>query len=255
MGYLDSLFGLEGKTVLITGVNGQLGSVLRKAFTNSGCRVFGFDVGNHAEKTGNDVFKCDIRDKSQVKEAFDAITARVGVIDILVNNAGVSVFEPFENRPESSIDWVMDVNLKGTFFCIQEYVCQYDNAGGNSGSIINIGSIFGTVSPDFRNYRDGDRRNSEIYGATKAGIIQFTRYFAVHLAERGIRVNCVSPGGIYNASTPQQSEFIQNYSFRCPMKRMAEAEEIVGGVLYFSSSCAQYTTGQNLVIDGGLTAW
>ena len=122
-------------------------------------------------------------------------------------------------------------------------------------SIINIGSIFGVVSPDFRNYTDLPRKSPEIYGASKAGVIQMTKYFSVNLAERNIRVNCVSPGGIFNPKNPQGKDFIDNYSFRVPMKRMAEEKEIVGAILYLASSAASYTTGQNILIDGGLTSW
>jgi NAD(P)-dependent dehydrogenase (short-subunit alcohol dehydrogenase family) len=111
------------------------------------------------------------------------------------------------------------------------------------------------ISPDFRIYTDCERRNSEIYGATKAGIIQMTKYFAVHLARYGVRVNSISPGGIFNPEAPQGEDFVNNYSHRCPMGRMAQYEEVVGGILYFASSAAAYTTGQNLVIDGGMSSW
>ena len=110
-------------------------------------------------------------------------------------------------------------------------------------------------SPDPRSYTDTDRQNSEVYGATKAGVIQMTRYFAVHMAQKNIRVNCVSPGGILNPTHPQGKDFIKNYSDRCPMGRMAHTHEIVGAVLYLSSSAASYTTGQNVVVDGGLSCW
>ena len=115
--------------------------------------------------------------------------------------------------------------------------------------------MYGLISPDFRIYNQGDRKNSEIYGATKAGIIQLTKYFAVHLAENNIRVNSISPGGVYNSDNPQSESFIKNYSYRCPMKRMAKVEEISGAVVFLSSSASSYITGQNLVIDGGMSCW
>ena len=172
-----------------------------------------------------------------------------------MNNAGVSTFEPFEDRPVESFDWVMNVNLKGTFLCIQSYVHVFDKFRLKRGSIVNIGSVFGIVSPDFRNYTDCKRRNSEVYGATKAAVIQMTKYFAVHLAERNIRVNAVSPGGIFNPESPQGEDFIENYSFRCPMKRMGDDTELIGAIVYLASDAASYTTGQNIVIDGGMTCW
>ncbi len=120
---------------------------------------------------------------------------------------------------------------------------------------MNIGSIFGAVSPDFRNYTDCDRKNSEVYGATKAGIIQMTKYFGVHLADRNIRVNCLSPGGMFNPELPQGEDFIKNYSHRCPMGRMAKADEMIGGLFYLSSEASAYTTGQNIIVDGGMSCW
>jgi NAD(P)-dependent dehydrogenase (short-subunit alcohol dehydrogenase family) len=115
--------------------------------------------------------------------------------------------------------------------------------------------MYGVISPDFRIYTDCARKNSEIYGATKAAIIQMTRYFAVHLAQRNIRVNAISPGGIFNPQAPQGDDFIKNYSYRCPMQRMARADEMVGATLYLASDAASYTTGQNIVIDGGMSCW
>ena len=149
----------------------------------------------------------------------------------------------------------MDVNLKETFNCIQKYVELFDQHKQSRGSIINIASMYGMISPDFRIYTDCDRKNSEIYGATKAGIIQMSKYFAVHLADRNIRCNSVSPGGVFNPENPQGIDFRNNYGFRCPMRRMADADEIAGAVLYLAGDMASYTTGQNIAVDGGMTSW
>ena len=118
-----------------------------------------------------------------------------------------------------------------------------------------LGSIFGVVSSDFRNYTDCARLGSEVYGATKAGIIQMTKYFSVHLADRNIRVNAVSPGGILNEENPQGEDFQKNYAFRSPMKRMAKSQEMVGAVIYLASQAASYTSGQNIVVDGAMSSW
>lgn len=256
MSYLEQLFNLGNKVVIITGATGQLGKVICRAFQQAGTRVVGIDMNVDVNMLeGVHYYQMDISNKEQVYEVFKNIIEKYEKFDVLINNAGVSTFESFEQRPEKSFDWVMDVNLKGTFFCIQTYVNLYDKYGFGSGSIVNISSIFGVVSPDFRNYTDCKRKNSEVYGATKAGIIQMTKYFAVHLAERNIRVNTISPGGIYNPKSPQGKNFIKNYSFRCPMKRMANEDEMVGAVLYLASDAASYTTGQNIIIDGGATCW
>ncbi len=255
MGYLDSLFDLKDKVVAITGATGQLGTATCKAFAEAGAKVIGLDVKVTDKIEGVTYFKLDISDKKEVESVFGQIVDEYGRFDVLINNAGVNTFEPFAQRSEENFDWVMDVNIKGTFFCIQTYVNLFDHHKFEEGSIVNIGSVFGVVSPDFRNYTDCDRINSEVYGASKAGIMQMSRYFAVSLADRKIKVNTVSPGGIYNPKAPQGDDFIENYAFRCPMKRMAEVTEMVGAILYLASSAASYTTGQNIVVDGGMTSW
>ena len=256
--YFDKLFNLKGKVVVVTGATGQLGYELCKGFRNSGSKVFGIDkmLNNQKMLRSEDCsyFELDILKKESVSDTFSNIYDQHKSIDILINNAGVSCFEPFEERSEESFDWVMDTNLKGTFFCIQEYA-KRARKKDHSGSIVNIASMYGSISPDPRIYTDCDRKNSEVYGATKAGIIQMTRYFAVHLAEMNIRVNCVSPGGLYNPDAPQGEDFVKNYSHRNPMDRMGNAEEIIGAVLYLSSNAASYTNGQNIVVDGGMTSW
>ncbi len=256
MDYLNRLFDLNQKVVVITGASGQLGSEFSYAFNALGAKVIGLDKFISLKNSNcTEEYSVDITKKNEVLNVFKDIHLKYNHIDVLVNNAGISVFEPFEKRSEGSFDSVMDVNLKGTFFCIQSYVKLFDKSDLDQGAIVNIASHFGVVSPDFRNYTDCDRRNSEVYGATKAGVIQMTKYFAVYLADRKIRVNAVSPGGVYNPDAPQGDDFIRNYAFRCPMKRMAEASEFSGAVIYLASSAASYTTGQNVIVDGGVTCW
>jgi NAD(P)-dependent dehydrogenase (short-subunit alcohol dehydrogenase family) len=256
MSYFDDLFNLKNKVVVVTGGSGQLGTRICEAYKNAGARPIALDLAVPKNKLKDVEYReLDITKKEAVLKVFTEIAEDRGMMDVLINNAGVSVFEPFEKRQEESIDFVMDVNLKGTFSCIQAYVNLFDKYRPEKGSIINIGSFYGVISPDFRIYTDCDRKNSEIYGATKAGIIQMTRYFAVHLADRNIRVNAVSPGGIYNPDSPQGEDFIKNYSFRCPMKRMANDTEVVGAIIYLSSDAASYTTGHNIIVDGGMNCW
>jgi len=255
--YLEKLFNLKDKVIVITGAKGQLGSKLCNAFKNSETKVVGLDLDTSkgSSMKGVDYMDVNIKKKDEIRDAFITIIKKYKKIDVLINNAGVSTFEPFEDRPEESIDHVMDVNLKGTFFCIQNYVNLFDENKFENGAIINIASVYGIVSPDFRIYTDCERKNSEIYGATKAGIIQMTKYFAVHLAGRNIKVNAISPGGVYNPTNPQGEDFIKNYSFRCPMKRMANDDELLGAAIYLASEAASYTTGQNITIDGGFSSW
>jgi len=256
MSYLDQLFNLKNKVVLVTGAAGQLGGLVCRAFREVDAIVIGLDLKVEENVIrGVNYMRLDITDNESIRKVYETIFNKYKRLDILINNAGVSTFEPFEVRSEEHFDWVVDVNPKGTFYCIQKMVHLYDQYNLKGGAIVNVGSIFGLVSPDFRNYPDCDRKNSEVYGATKAGIIQMTKYFAVHLADRHIRVNSVSPGGILNPKSPQGEDFQKNYAFRCPMKRMANDEEMVGAVLYLASDASSYTTGHNIVVDGGLTCW
>ncbi|MFH1645320.1 MAG: SDR family NAD(P)-dependent oxidoreductase, partial [Candidatus Omnitrophota bacterium] len=153
--FLNKLFNLKGKNVLITGVLGQLGKELSRVYVATGSNVIGVDtISNYkkVDKSGNmEYMFMDITDKKFVNKGFMYIYKKYGKLDILINNAGVSVFEPFEERDEESFDRVMDVNLKGTFFCIQKYfefLKKYDH----SGNIVNIASLYGVVCPDFRIY-------------------------------------------------------------------------------------------------------
>jgi NAD(P)-dependent dehydrogenase (short-subunit alcohol dehydrogenase family) len=127
----------------------------------------------------------------------------------------------------------------------------------NMGSVVNVASHYGIISPDPRIYTDCNRRNSEIYGATKAGVIQMTKYFAVNAREDGanVRVNAVAPGGILNEDNPQGHDFQKLYSERCPMQRMAYVNEMSGPILFLLSSDAAYINGHTIVVDGGMSVW
>lgn len=253
---MNNLYSVQDNIVFLTGANGQLGRASAKILKELGAKVIGGDVQEKSEnKNLKDYIQVDITISEQVNRAIESTFKKYGRIDCLINNAGVSTFENFEDRSEENFDWVMDVNLKGTFFCIQNFVKHFDLAKLKSGRIINIASFYGVISPDPRIYIDLPRKNSEVYGATKAGIIQMTKYFAVHLAERNINVNCISPGGIFNAENPQGPEFQKAFAYRCPQKRMAKQEEIVSALPYLMSPASSYVNGVNLVIDGGMSCW
>ena len=198
----------------------------------------------------------DIRKKKEIEKALVNGVDHFGKINSQINNSGVNVFENWSKRSEEDFDFVTDVNLKGTFFCMQVFMnhCIKSNS---SGTIVNIASHYGLISPDPRIYTDCERRNSEVYGATKAGVIQMTKYFSVNALADGakIRVNAVAPGGIKNPQNPQGKDFQKRYGERCPMGKLAETREIVGPVLFLLSEDASYINGHTLVVDGGMTAW
>jgi len=255
---INELLDLENKVILITGALGQVGTALVNTFLDLGSLVIATDINKsdeiNIENENHDYFKLDVSKPAEVRKVLDDIFAKYKKIDVLINNAGVNTFKHSRDRTEEDLDFVIGVNLKGTFFCIQSYAAILEE-NNLKGSVINTASHYGTISPDFRIYTDCDRRNSEIYGATKAGIIQMTKYFAVELADKGVRVNCVSPGGIFNPDQPQGDDFISNYSNRTPLGRMAEVHEIMGAYIYLASDTSTYTTGQNIIVDGGMSAW
>ena len=255
--YLENIFKINSKKVIITGSTGKLGKILCKSYLELGAKVIGIDYKldkkNLIVHSNVNYIKADISDKKSINKVFKDIYKKNKNIDILINNAAVSCFETFDKRSEKNFDSTMAVNLKGTFFCIKQFAKLHNKKF--SANIINIASIYGLISPDFRIYSKGDRINSEIYGATKAGIIQMTKYFGVFLANQNIRVNAVSPGGIFDKANPQKKSFIKKYSYRNPMNRMGNYKDIVGAIVYLSSDAASYTTGQNIIIDGGMSSW
>lgn len=256
---------IKDSVILITGAAGQLGQATTNAAIESGAKLVCLDLciealneASEKNKWGDNVIlaHADIVNENSIQEAINHGLEKFGVIDALINNAGVSVFEPWQERTEEDFDWVTSVNLKGSFLCMKEYL-KYLIRSKHSGSIVNIASVYGVISPDPRIYTDCDRKNSEVYGATKAGVIQMTKYFAVNgvLDGANVRVNGIAPGGIRNPSAPQGEDFQRLYSERCPLKRMAEVQEMVGPILFLISSDASYINGQTIIVDGGMTAW
>jgi NAD(P)-dependent dehydrogenase (short-subunit alcohol dehydrogenase family) len=257
---------IKNKVFLITGVNGQLGISLCETIIGLGGKIIGLDLDfkeiikiskNKKWEKNNYIFlRTDITDQKLLKKSFTLGLKKYHEINYLINNAAVSVFSSWKNRTKKELDLVTDVNIKGALNCIKIYA-KFLKKNNKFGSIINVASHYGLVSPDPRIYTDCNRRNSEIYGATKAAIIQITKYFATNSSYDGVnlRINAVAPGGILNEKKPQGKNFQKNYSYRCPLNRMAYAHEIVWPILFLLSKKASYINGHTLVIDGGFTAW
>ena len=249
---------LAKKTVLITGAGGQLGTRFAEAFAAEGAVLWLADqsaerLAQTARKLPPEnllgTLEMDVTQPESVERAFAQVRDN-SPLDVLVNNAGIGVFTPFWERDYADFINVMSVNAGGTFLCTREALRLMKDVG--EGSVINIGSVYGVVSSDPRIYTDCNRMNSEAYSASKAAVIQLTKYFAVHAAEFGVRVNCVSPGGVFNH---QGEHFVSNYAARTPLKRMAKDQDICGAVVFLASNEAAYVSGQNIVVDGGFTAW
>lgn len=266
-------FNLDSKLAVVTGGLGQLGQQFSVSLTNYGAKVVVLDVADKAKKSISEfdeaiqtekikIIKGDILDRKFLESTLKEVSATWGVPNILVNNAAIdsppnapaSENAAFEDYPESSLDKVIQVNLKGPVLCSQVFGgAMAKNSGG---SIINIGSIYGMLSPnqDIYEYKrtEGDWFKPVGYAITKAGIINLTRYMATYWAKKGVRVNCLSPAGIFNN---QDEEFLKGYQMRMPMGRMAREDEMNSALIFLASDGSSYMTGANLVVDGGWTAW
>lgn len=249
---------VNNKVIIVTGGAGQLGSAICNHFDRLDNKVVMADLDDEACKKRiselglkNTIsLKLDITEINSIESAFKEIIDNFGRIDVLINNAGIAVFTPFEKRTFEEFDKVMKINVYGTFFCSQKVLGYMEKQ--KKGCIVNVASVYGVVSPDPRVYGDSGRNSSEVYGASKAAVIQMTKYLAVHVKCKSIRINCVSPGGIFNN---QKEFFVKNYEDKTPMKRMANEDEIAKTIIFLCSDSASYMTGQNIIVDGGFTIW
>ena len=269
----DNFFDIEEKVVVVTGGLGLLGRQFSLALLERGAKVAVFDrtIGEAgvteklgAPANGNELLlAADVTKRDSIERALAQVNAKWGVPHALVNaaaldsppNAPAEENGPFETYPESSWDQVIDVNLKGVFLCCQVAGGQMASAG--RGSIINIGSTYGLVSPDQRLYEyrraSGDPFFKPVaYSVSKSGLLNLSRYLATYWAQRGVRVNTLTLGGVFNNQDP---EFVKQYCARVPLGRMARADEYNGAVIFLISDASSYMTGSNLIVDGGWTAW
>ena len=236
------------KKVILTGANGQIGKGFLEALVKMEYFVYAIDINIDDLKTSYNVqpIKLDITNETNVNDFFSSIQH----IDALINNAGLGVFTPFEERTASEFKKVMEVNLLGLFLMSQSTVKIMKNSNG--GKIVNIASVYGSTSSDERIYGDSGRNNSEVYSATKAGVISLTKYMAAHFGKYNIQTNSISPGGIYNK---QSEDFIINYKYKTPMHRMANVKDLISTLFYLLSDDTGYTNGQDIAVDGGFLAW
>ncbi len=247
---------LKNKTALIIGGNGLIGKALCNALEGEGANVVNGDISNESKitKTESNIYniKIDSLSEESVERAIDQIEKDVGPINTLINSSYPKNSKFMEDFLEAECEsWVdnIAIQIKACFLTTQRVARRmvYNN---NGGSIINIGSIYGIVGPDFSIYKDTSMTNPSSYSVIKGGIISFSRYLAVYLAPYGIRVNTISPGGVFN----KQSEgFVKEYSKKTPAKRMAVPEDIAGAAIFLASDLSGYVTGHNLVVDGGWT--
>ena len=261
---IHQLFDLTGRVAIVTGGAGLLGKQFSQALAEAGAQVVIASRNQDNCQAWADQLSAagyealalplDVTDPASSKALVASTVAHFGRLDILVNNAytrGVPA-PPEELTPEAWRTW-LDAGLSGAFYCAQA-AAQPMLAQG-SGSIINIGSIYGVVGTDVRMYPPGMPVNaSAAYGAIKGGIVNLTRTLAVVWAPKGVRVNCLSPGG-FPGDGPINQEFAENFRAKVPLGRMGNSTDLKGAVVFLASDAGAYVVGQNLLVDGGWTAW
>lgn len=249
---VKQMFDLTGKVAAVTGGARGIGRACADALQEMGCKIALLDiledrVNESAQEMANGTIGvvCDATNKDSVTAAFDRVKQEFGRLDILVCSAGLCIWAPAEDMTEDEWDKVLDINLKGLFLCNQ--------AAGKlmieqkSGAIINVASMSGHIA---------NRPQSQCsYNSSKAGVMHLTKSLAVEWAQHNIRVNSISPGYTLSELTKQFPQYFDGWMPFIPMGRMADPEELVGAVVYLASQAASYTTGHDLVIDGGYTCW
>jgi NAD(P)-dependent dehydrogenase (short-subunit alcohol dehydrogenase family) len=259
----DPLFDVSGRVAIVTGGLGQLGTVYAEGLAERGMRVVVFDVEQGESPEGVRAYEVDVTDRAALEEAEREVEAEWGVPHLLVNNAALDSppdapaeeVGPFETYPEASFDAVMDVNVKGTFLCCQVVGAAMAREG--RGSIVNVSSIYGLLSPvqnlyEFRRERGETFVKPVAYSVSKSAVLNLTRYLATYWAKSGVRVNTLTLGGVLDE---QPREFLDAYEARVPLGRMLDAREALGAVVFLASDASSYVTGANLVVDGGWSAW
>lgn len=278
---LDKLFGLYGRTIVVTGGYGQIGRAMANGLVGCGANVAIVEPHASDEATAkafpdapDDVikaFSADVTDRASLEAALEAITKHFGTPSGLVNNAALdsppnstaAENGPFEDYPAASWERIMDVNVKGVFQCCQVFGKAMADAG--KGSIANVASIYGTVSPDqslyqYRRDRGETFYKPVAYSASKSALYNLTRYLAVYWGPKGVRTNTLTFAGVFNN---QDGEFLDNYEKKIPLRRggdydrlrgMALAEDYVGPTAFLMSDASSYANGADFRIDGGFLA-
>lgn len=254
-----NLFSCRDRVAVVTGGAGLIGKEVVKALHEFGvAMVYLADINKEKADevirgTGIKYIYLDITEEDSIREMIKNIINDNGKIDILVNSAYPRTQDwglYFEKV--SLYSWKININnhMGGYFLCCQLIAEQMKQQRG--GSIVNFASIYGVVAPDFSIYEGTEMTMPVAYSAIKGGIISLTRYIATYYGKYNVRANSISPGGIFDN---QPSIFVENYCKKTPLRRMGSPDDIVGAVIYLASDASLYVTGQNLIVDGGWTAW
>lgn len=271
-GSFRSLFDLGGRVAVVTGGSGILGRYFTAALADFGANVVVADIdGSAASALAAELSErfsvstlgiaVDVSEPASVEIMAEAVEAQLGPIDILHNNAATkgsnldAFFDPVERFTPETWREIMAVNLDGMFYVAQAIGSRM--AARGKGSIIQTASIYGVTAPDQRIYEGSEYlgrpiNTPAVYSTSKAGVMGLTKYLATYWATKGVRVNALTPGGVESG---QNDNFRNRYSARVPMGRMANPEEMASALVFLASDASSYITGQNIIIDGGLSCW
>jgi len=264
---VKGLMNLKGRRALITGASGVLGRMMADTLAELGAELVLVDLPgtefhdlveliNKRWNVNSKYFHCDLEDQDQRTELVKLVKESLDGLNILVNNAafigatdlqGWSV--PYEMQTVDTWRRALEVNLTAVFDLCQGFTPMLKAAEG--ANIINIASIYGEYGPDWSLYEGTSMSNPAAYGASKGGLLQFTRWLATTIAPH-VRVNAISPGGVYRN---QPDKFVSRYEKRTPLGRMASEDDFRGAMAYLSTDMSRYVTGQNLEVDGGWGVW
>lgn len=269
------IFNLTGRVGLITGGAGKMGQQFAQVLSHAGAKIIIADINSKICRQATEIIYsacgieipyivCDVSSEASIHTLFDKIDSDYGQLSFLISNVmgkPEGYYRSFQEYPLRTWKKVHDINLSGTFLCCREAAKRMEKA--SEGSIVITSSIYGNVAPDLRIY-DKCKSVKNPYGgsdsltapgayaSSKGALNSFARYLAVLLAPQNIRVNVLTPGGIFD---DQEDEFHNAYIKRTPMGRMAVWSDYNGAILFLVSEASRYMTGSNLIIDGGWTAW
>lgn len=258
------LFDLSDEVILQLGFTGPIGRQFASVYAESGCTLIlgdineadGVKIVSNLKEINNkvDYIKIDVTDEQRVKEMVQYLDEKYQRVSVLVNTFSkrpTDFNKKFEESDFKSWVDVMEVNLSAMYLVCREVSKLMIRQG--QGVIVNVASFLGVVAPDQRVYGSSGLNSPAVYTASKNGVIGLTKYLAAYLGKHNIRVNCISPGGVNPGNVDK--DFEKNYSYKVPLGRMGNMDDMKGPIVFLTSKASQYVNGHNLIVDGGMTAW
>jgi gluconate 5-dehydrogenase len=257
---------MDGQNAIVTGGAGHLGTAISATLAELGanvviasrekakCQERCHEISQNVESTSTLIGEhVDVKSRKSISRLLESVHEKIGTVDVLVNNAWAGEKNTWETIDYEGWKNDIEISLDSVFMMTK---AAFDDLKENGGVILNVGSMYGHVAPDYRLYEEDDTANPPSYGAAKAGVIQFTRYLASFLSPHDIRANCISPGPFpFPETQKEKPEFIDRIERRNPMGRVGVPHELKGAVALLCSDASSYMTGQNVCVDGGWTAW